>query len=336
MSGLHRLCLLWRQVKSIALEKLQNGSGRRIGSLLLNLLGWVGSLFFLILVWRQATAVDWQVVTVDWNLLVLACGLLIFGQAVQSQLAWITQQALGYSVPRLTIHRVWFLSQIAKYIPGSLWQIAVRTGFYVQRGVPLGIASAATMWELVVTVAGSLVIVVFSFVLGVEAYWLSLGAGLLVLLAIVFYMLWPWRLLLFFRVKLAAKMIDALTHVKKRYDMLFSLFALSVGVWLVIGSGFYFLARAFGANEQLTFWNALITFNVAYSIGFLVIVAPSGLGVREVILSFFLAAYFPPLTLAAFVLIARLWWIGAEGINVLAAVIGKFLDHSPVLAEAEE
>ena len=317
-------------------DQPQKSKSRRLIGLLTNLFGWIGSLFFLILIWKQAASVDWTVLTVEWNNLVLAFVLLFVGQALQSQLCWITQNALGYVVNPMTIHRVWFFSQIAKYIPGSLWQLAARTGFYLQRGVPLGIGSAATLWELVATIAGSLVIGIFSFTLGPNGYWLTFGALLLVLLSSAFFMRWPWHLLIWLRVGLARRMIYALAQAKERKGMILKLLLLSTGVWLVIGVGFYFLARAFGVNSQFTAWNAIVIFNVAYSIGFLVIVAPSGLGVREVILSLFLAAYFPPLTLAAFVLIARLWWISAEGLNVLMAAVGKLLERHIALTAVEE
>lgn len=317
-------------------DELQKSKSRRIIGVLTNLLGWLGSLFFLILIWKQAAAVDWAVITVEWNNLILAFVLLFVGQALQSQLCWITQNALGYAVGPMTIHRVWFFSQIAKYIPGSLWQIAARTAFYLQQGVPLGIGSAATLWELVATIAGSLVIGTFSFMLGPDRYWLALGALLLVLLSVAFYMRWPWRLLVSLRICLARRMIDALAQVNERTGMTLNLFLLSAGVWLIVGVGFYFLAHAFGVSSRLTVWNAIVIFNVAYSVGFLVIVAPSGLGVREVVLSLFLAPYFPPLTLAAFILIARLWWISAEGINVLIAGVGKLLERRILLKAVEE
>src|SRR5260221_14633316 len=183
----------------------------RILSVLLNLLGWGGGLFFLILVWKQAAAVEWSGITIDWATLATSFVLLLIGLALQSQLAWVTQHYLGYPVERATIYRVWFFSQVAKYIPGSLWQIAARSMFYIRRGVPLGVASAATLWGLVATVTGSLIVCLLSFTLKTSSYLISLAALLLVILAIAFYMLWPWRLLTFFRIKLARRMTEALT-----------------------------------------------------------------------------------------------------------------------------
>jgi glycosyltransferase 2 family protein len=307
-------------------EERADNSSRRVAGILLNLFGWVGSAFFLILICRQAGIVDWSVISIDWNNFILAFLLLMIGQALQSQLAWITQHALGYPIAHFSIYRVWFFSQVAKYIPGSLWQIAARTAFYFRRGVPLGTASAATLWELIATITGSLIVCLFSFALRPEAYFLSLGALGLIILALFSFMDWPWRLLVFFRMRPAARVIDALTQLEKpRYFMLVGLFSLSLAVWMIIGTGFFFLVRAFNLNGQLTWWNAVISFNVAYSIGFLVIVAPTGLGVREIILLLLLSPYFEASSLAVFVVVARLWWIAAEGINICIAGIGQLI-----------
>ncbi len=309
-------------------NSIRQPNRHRILSVLLNLLGWGGGLFFLILVWKQAAAVEWAGISIDWATLAVSFVLLLIGLALQSQLAWVTQHYLGYPVERATIYRVWFFSQVAKYIPGSLWQIAARSMFYIRRGVPLGVASAATLWELVATVTGSLIVCLLSFTLKTTSYLLSLAALLLVILAIAFYMMWPWRLLTFFRIKLARRIIEALAQLgTARYRMVFTLLLLSVVVWLIIGTGFYFLAVAFGSNNQLSWWDAVISFNIAYSIGFLVILAPAGLGVREVVLSLLLAPFFSVPGLAVFVLVARFWWILGDGVHILVAGIGQLMSR---------
>src|SRR5258708_19509286 len=98
-----------------------NGQPNRQGILgiLLNLLGWGGGLFFLILVWKQAAAVEWSGISIDWTTLAVSFVLLLIGLALQSQLAWITQHYLGYPVEHAMIYRVWFFSQLPKYIPCS-------------------------------------------------------------------------------------------------------------------------------------------------------------------------------------------------------------------------
>src|SRR5258708_4568989 len=201
--------------KHIRLER------RRISGIALNLLGWGGSLFFLALIWKQAAAVNWIVGPINWPYAGLSFLLLLVGLALQSQLAWITQRSLLYRLDHFTIYRVWFFSQIAKSIPGSLWQVAARSIFYVRRGVPLVAASVSTLWELVATLAGSLLICLFTFMLAASGSssipWLnqliSLGALALTILAVAFYLLWPWRLLVRLRIPLARRMLDALNQL---------------------------------------------------------------------------------------------------------------------------
>lgn len=297
---------------------------RRIIGVLLNLLGWGGSIFFLLLIWKQASVVDWSLKEIDWGSFVIAFVLFLIALALQSRLAWITQYYLNYPIDHFTIYRVWFFSQVARYIPGSLWQVAARSMFYVRRGIPLGVASAATLWELIATVAGSLILCIFSLSAISNGYLFSLGALALVFLSVIFYMIWPWKILLFFRIGLARRMIDALTQLgDRRYRMVLNLMLTSAAVWLIMGSGFYFFALAYGATHNLSWWTAVISFNIAYSVGFLVIIAPTGLGVREGILSVLLASYFSAPRLAMFVLLFRFCWIAAEAVHLVIAGIGQ-------------
>jgi uncharacterized membrane protein YbhN (UPF0104 family) len=293
------------------------------------LLGWLGSLFFVALIWKQASAVsvDWSTLfNVRWLPLVVSLVFVCTGAAIQSQLVFVTQSHIGYPLDRATAYRIWFFSQLTRYIPGSLWQLATRSVYYTRRGVPLSMAAASTLWELVATIGGSLLFCCFSFLLGIGdlGYLFSAAAILLTLASLTAYTSWPWRVLRAFRIKAAARMIDALGQSGKPTSRLIaSLFIIGALFAVINGIGFYFLCDSFGLH--VTLLQAVLSFNLGYSIGFLVIVAPTGLGVREVILTLLLAGTSSASELALFVLIARLWWTAAEGINLIIAIVSGLL-----------
>jgi len=300
----------------------------------LNALGWLGGLFFLVAIWRQASVVNWSINAIQWPLFAMSFALLFIGQALQSQLAWITQHFLGRPIEPARIYRIWFFSQVTKYIPGSLWQVATRSVMYIRQGSSIAEASTATVWELLATITGSLIVCIFSVTARAEWLLVSLSAFALVVPAIAFFMTWPWQVFARLRIQIAQRMIDLHAWLKqRRYPMLFTLLLLSTVVWLIIGTGFYMLVLAFYPNTEISWWNALISFNIAYSIGFLFIVAPTGLGIREVVLTLLLASYIDPAGLAVFVLVARFWWIAAEGVNLAIAGVAQFLQRTRVVAQ---
>ena len=60
----------------------------------------------------------------------------------------------------------------------------------------------------------------------------------------------------------------------------------------------------------------------AYIIGYAAIFAPGGIGVREVTLSGLLAQVMPLELAAAIAVIARFWFLGAQLVSALLALIG--------------
>lgn len=94
-----------------------------------------------------------------------------------------------------------------------------------------------------------------------------------------------------------------------------------VACWLVLGVGFWLLSRSL---VQLPF-AAVAELTAAYALagvaGIAVLVAPSGVGVRESILTLLLAPLIGPGTAAALALLARLWMTLAE---VGSALVGMW------------
>src|SRR5215813_9650775 len=107
----------------------------------LNLAGWVAGLFFIVFLWQQFGRVqaDWaqNSRTLDWRVFSLSFLLVVIGHAIQSQLGCITQSYLQRPIGRGEMYRLWFFTQIAKYIPGGVWQVAARAVVYQRRGMSL-------------------------------------------------------------------------------------------------------------------------------------------------------------------------------------------------------
>lgn len=83
-------------------------------------------------------------------------------------------------------------------------------------------------------------------------------------------------------------------------------------LWVFLGIAFFLFIKSFFpvAVSQLFVVTGIYAF--AWSIGFLSVITPSGLGVREGILSLLLINVLPPATATLVALLARLWTLTAE------------------------
>jgi uncharacterized membrane protein YbhN (UPF0104 family) len=87
--------------------------------------------------------------------------------------------------------------------------------------------------------------------------------------------------------------------------------------WLLLGAAFGLMTLAIGAEVRLPEFAQIIGLQaVAWAIGFVIIFAPGGIGVREAVLTFTLLAFMDaPLPLTASIL-GRIGWTLAELVNM--------------------
>ncbi len=185
---------------------------------------------------------------------------------------------LGSTLPLPAAQRVFFLGQLGKYIPGSVWPVLAQMELGKEHGVPR--ARSGTVGLLTVAlslVAGLLTAAVtlpFTSADALDRYWYAflavpiLGIGLL-----------P---------AVANPVLDTLLRLARRpgmeqkltgRGMVIALFW-AVVAWLLFGLQIYVLTAALGAEEG-ALPLSIGAFALAWTLGFLVVIAPAGAGVRE-------------------------------------------------------
>lgn len=306
-------------------------------SIALNLLGWIGGIGLLALLAQQAAAVAAQQPAVDVGWLALAVIIGILGHAPQYLIGKISTSTLQHPIPHGAMYRLWFFSQTAKYVPGGVWQVASRAGMYTQRGLPPVVASAATLWEILSILLGSLILCLFAVGvippadLPLDAA--ALGALILLVGAALSQMRFVWATLARRKISGARKILAMIDELgTRRFIMLVQMTLTALLTWLIIGAGFACLLRAFDPLIIPTYGEATILFSAAWTVGFLVIFTPSGLGAREAMLTVLLAGYFP--NVAVIVLAARLWWHVCEGANIAFAGLWQIITVRPFAARS--
>lgn len=221
--------------------------------------------------------------------------------------------------------RVWFLSNLTRYMPGNVWQVATMMVMVEQRGVSKtnALLSQVIYTALALTMAGLLALsflVVRPELLGrllppEMAAFAPYGAAVLFILLIVLFALPPVNRLI---VRVTARIMrrdmsaPAPTFARGLVPPLFS-----IAMWLTNGLALYLFISSIAETTPAQL-PAFIAMNAgAYWIGYASFVTPSGLGFREGALAWMLASYYPAPVAVALSLLARLWSTAGELLGVL-------------------
>ncbi|MDH3889859.1 MAG: flippase-like domain-containing protein [candidate division Zixibacteria bacterium] len=231
----------------------------------------------------------------------------------------------GHKVSLTKSFRIFYLSDMGRYIPGKIWPLLGILYLTKKEGIPPEQATASFVLVQMFAIPASLLVFVVALqlepgllvdqvaVLGatstylLTAVWIALSALLV---------LWPQRLL---------RMGNAVLRRLSRPQVHFALdkkvaLRLFVGYavgWFCYGIAFYLFVMSVIPQADLSLIAAAGIFNAAYQIGYLTLFAPGGLGPREMVMGFMLAPFLGPIAPLVPVL-ARLWAILIE---VTAALI---------------
>lgn len=293
-------------------------------------------LFFLgrvlVLQWSEVKAVEWQV---DVPILMGSYVLLgLVWLALVANWRWLMKRmgaSLGFGVS----WRIWFLSNIVRYIPGNVWQFLGMVYLCHQEGIAAATTLASIVLYQVVSVASGLALAgavyliagqldLASKPLAENALMLPWGfpawslVGVIVLAVVVCYpplmnwVLWQvFRLLRREPVQIPPSVGDVARFFLHR-----------VGIWVLQGLAFAIFVRSVYPVRAIDLPIIAVSFVVSWVIGFMSLLTPSGLGVREAVQAGLLALIVPLPVAIALAILSRIWLIIGE---VVAAAIGLAL-----------
>lgn len=238
---------------------------------------------------------------------------------------------LGSSLPLGMAVRVFFVAQLGKYLPGSLWPVLAQAEMGQDHGVPKRSAVAAqTLFMWVHLVTGGILGVPVLAVLGVIPLWLV--AAPLVLLPLLF----PRPLAGVMNGILRRLGRQPLPAIPSGRDMAVAS-GWAVVMWTLYGLHIHFAVDAleFPAPGLLPVLAAIGVFAAAWSAGFLFLIAPAGAGARELVLVAGLSMIAAPETAFTVTLISRLVLTVADGIWGGAGLLsgwGRFMRDRGITA----
>ncbi len=293
--------------------------------------GWILAVAILIFL-AQTLLSSWDKVAASgfrfqFNLPLLAVSLvlLVIGRGFAVEAWRRILRSLGNDITFRFAFYTWFISNLARYIPGNVWQVATMMVLVEREGVSW---MNALLSQAVYTAIALSVTALFGLTLLPFAQDYLPLAALLFIALIIFFALPPvFRLLLWITARLAqylrktARLETAQTKPPSFVQGLIPPFC-SCLMWTINGLGFYLFVRSITEVPLQNLPSFMAMNAAAYFIGYISFITPSGLGFREGAMAFFLAPFFPAPVAVAIAFLTRIWSTVGEMLGVLIAVFG--------------
>jgi glycosyltransferase 2 family protein len=205
-----------------------------------------------------------------------SCGMLIIGLGWRRWLA-----VLGARRPaRETLHW-YYVGQLGKYVPGGIWPVIGRGEMARRGGVAPSVGYSSTVLSLGITYLAAILAVAVALVAGAAGGGGVLWQPIVVLLPLGMLALHP---------RVVATVLQVARRVSKRelnlpvpsWGTSAGLLLWHVPAWIAVGSATWLVAVALDTTTP-DFLNILFATVLSWVIGFLVVPAPGGIGVREAV-----------------------------------------------------
>jgi glycosyltransferase 2 family protein len=185
---------------------------------------------------------------------------------------------LGVRLPGRKAAEVFFVGQLGKYVPGSVWSVIAQMELSREHQVPRSRVAIASMLSMVIGVLAALIVA------GATLSWsgseLGVYAWAFAVLPLGVVLLHP---------RLLSRLVDgalrrsghgSLTEPLRWTTVLGSSFTAVVS-WLLFGAQAVAIAAPLGVHGPREVALVVGAFALSWVVGFLVVIAPAGLGVRE-------------------------------------------------------
>jgi len=247
----------------------------------------LGFLFYFLFT-RWSTVVELMHALSVWQP-VLSLTLLVAGKLAYSEVVRLTLRALGRQAGFRQAFHAYSISQIGKYIPGSIWQFVGRYDIYRGYGlhsrhvVELLVLENALMLALALLVGSPAAIKI-----GVPIITLipPLGVAVTGVVAVAAILA-----ALIFLPGLSTRLATLVEVSWRDRRLFFRVSATFLAMWILLGLSAYVL---FAREPGVSLPYVVSLFALSYVIGFAVVFAPAGFGVREAVLALGLAGVMAP------------------------------------------
>lgn len=229
-----------------------------------------------------------------------------------TMLAWrVILNDAGDPVKGGPARRIFFVSQVAKYLPGGVWNFVAAAEMGTDYNISRRRSVTVLLMSMLVSVLTGLALASIALLFGpsglIDRYW-----WVLLVIPVLLIILYPPVLNVFVN--------RGLTLLKREgIEKPFSSRAIATAAlwatssWIVAGLQVWLILTGLGNDPTLeTYFLTLGGYALAWVVGFLVFFIPAGVGVREVVLGASLAGLVPAGDVVVVVLLSRILFTIAD------------------------
>jgi len=238
-----------------------------------------------------------QVISIQNYLSLGIAALMIVISFLQQIGAWVLlMRSMNIQLPIHKARYIYSLSFLTRYIPGSIWGYLSRSEWLMQDYQVSYTASIyGSVLEVALAILTGLSVIGLSIIITGEIIPIWVGC-LLFFSPLLPWLIWFSKLTLPLRQRLTSYLNDDALGFSPRFNDWVKILSLLTLNWLYYGSGVFLVGHALGIWEinQLPSLGIILSgdFSAAWLAGFFVIFIPSGLGIRELVLSSMLVSHF--------------------------------------------
>lgn len=258
----------------------------------------------------------------SWNVpaLFLSAGIVLLGFVVVISIWRMLLRSYGDYISFADAYRIYFRSNLGKYLPGKVWQLAGMVVLCREIGIRPAKSLPASLYNTGIAALSGILLFMLTVPAqispSIDRIWLTVAAVAVVLLLTAFPDILTWFM------NRALRMLGK-EEIEQRIGrpVLLCTIAAYIVAWLVFGWGFLAFLKFLGLAEGMQYMRAAGVFSGAISIGFVAFFAPGGIGVREGVMVFLLESSYPLATALFISIAARLWMTGVELIGFLSTYL---------------
>lgn len=302
------------------MEKLKN-------SKILNVVKWVwiAAVFVAVVLYaiNNYSKVEAYFLTIHWMRFLIAMLLIIAGKMLTMQGARLSVAAEGSYIPFWRFFSLFSLTQLGKYLPGGIWHFVGRFSTYRTEEMDTKKSLRAMITENIWLISSAFLVgLVFLFSFNrvvLEKIGFTVTQSQAQLIVVGLLLAWCFGLFL------TQRYAQSLEHFEPR--LILNVALIYLPAWLCFGVSYGLL---FPEMNPTMMGLAIGGFALSWSIGYLAVFAPGGIGVRELALTMIFTgtayATLSPVLASAH----RILWVSAELFMGLVIVVVDALRKKPV------
>lgn len=252
--------------------------------------------------------------TMRFGMLILSIVLMMVSKFFSVEIARQSVSRDGWKPDYFQMFSIFTVTELGKYIPGSIWQFAARAGFYKENAFSNKKTAKAVLiesiWQAVGAFCFGFLLLAITPPLDLLNKWIdfSFPSWVWVVLPIFIIIIWFFGLLV----------LERIIPVEKRqseFSRLIRLLLLQIGVWVTLGLSFFLV---FGFTDYQNILQFIGGYAISWVAGYLFLFAPSGIGVREFVLVALFSTILPAEQIATFGIVHRVLYTLADALIGIA------------------